>query len=115
MTIKIPSMLAAAFLLAAFSGSVLAGEFDGTWKLKDTHGKSFEVTLNKDGTATGTLEMLTDTGSWKEEGGAAVINWKTGWTTRIAKKGNKYVKSAFKPGAELTGKPTNTSDASKLK
>ena len=39
------------------------------------------------------------TGTWKEEGGAAVITWKSGWITKIAKEGDKFVKTAFKKGA----------------
>ena len=112
---KVSTLLASTTLLIGFSGAVIAGEFDGSWQLKDTHGKPFEVTLKQDGTATGTMEMLHDQGTWKEESGAAVIHWKTGWTTRIAKKGNKYVKTAFKPDASLSGKPTNTSEAKKNK
>lgn len=101
--------------MVGVSAAAMAGEYDGTWNLKDTHGKPFEVTLNGDGSATGTLENMSDQGTWKEEKGAAVIQWKTGWTTRIAKKGNKYVKTAFKPGTSLSDKPTSTSAAMKKK
>lgn len=112
---KTSIILTSVALMIGFAGAVMAGGFEGTWKLKDTQGKPFEVTLNQDGTASGSLEMLTDQGTWKEENGAAVIHWKTGWTTKITKKGNKYVKTAFKPGLPLTGKPTNTSEAKKSK
>ncbi len=112
---KATVVLSALGLMLGFASFAMAGEFDGTWKLKDTNGKPFEVTLNSDGTASGTLEMLTDQGSWKEDNGSAVIQWKTGWTTKITKKGKKYIKSAFKPGIPLNGKPTNTSEAKKSK
>lgn len=112
---KISALLAATTLMIGVSISAMAGEYDGTWKLKDTHGKPFEVTLNQDGTATGALENMSDQGTWKEDNGAAVIQWKTGWTTRIAKKGSKYLKTAFKPGTSLTDKPTSTSVAIKNK
>ena len=89
----------------------MASEYEGSWMLNDTNGKPFEITLSKDGTATGTHKDTMKQGTWKEEDGAAVIHWNTGWTTRIAKEGDKYVKTAFKPGAPLTGTPTNSSEA----
>jgi hypothetical protein len=53
------------------------------------------------------------TGTWKEEAGAAVITWNSGWTTKIAKEGDHFVKTSFKKGSPLDGKPTNSSDATK--
>ena len=110
---KVSVLMVGFMLFIGVSGSVLAGEYDGSWMLNDTNGKPFEVTLNKDGTASGTHNTSMKDGTWKEEDGAAVIHWNTGWTTRIAKQGNKYVKTAFKPGSSLSDKPTNTSDAKK--
>lgn len=55
------------------------------------------------------------TGTWKEEGSAAVITWDTGWTTKISKEGDKYTKTAFKKGEPTSGKPSNTSAAEKIK
>lgn len=52
-------------------------------------------------------------GTWKEADGAVLISWKTGWTTRIAKQGDKYVKTSFKPGTSITDTPTDTSEAKK--
>lgn len=90
--------------IAAFAGS----EFEGTWAVKSTDGKPFEITLSADGNATATMENME--GTWKEEGGNAVISWNTGWTTKIAKEGDHYVKSAFKKGES---EPANTSGAVK--
>ena len=53
------------------------------------------------------------TGTWKEEGSAAVITWDTGWTTKISKDGDKFTKTAFKKGE--AGKPANSSAAEKVK
>jgi len=53
------------------------------------------------------------TGTWKEEGNAAVITWNTGWTTKISKNGNRYEKTAYRKGER--GKFTNSSDAEKVK
>src|SRR5215475_7726640 len=44
----------AAILAAPGSASFAAGDFEGTWKVKDTSGKDFEITLAPDGTATAT-------------------------------------------------------------
>lgn len=100
-------------IFAAFSGNAMAGQYEGTWQLDDSDGKPFKANLDKDGTASGTHGTAMKHGTWKEENGAVVIHWNTGWTTRIEKKGNKYVKTAFKPGASLTDTPTNTSEAVK--
>jgi hypothetical protein len=88
-----------------------AGGYDGQWELKDTSGKTFEVWLRPDGKADGTHNEAMKHGAWAEEGGAAVIHWSTGWTTRIAKDGQGYTKTAYKPGTTLADKPTNTSEA----
>ncbi len=102
-------------LFMCFSNVTIAGEFDGSWILDDTSGNPFEAIFSLDGKASGTHGDAMKYGTWKEEDGAAVIHWTTGWTTLIKKSGDKYVKTAFKPGASLTGPPTNTSPAVKKK
>lgn len=106
------TLVAGLFLAVASFASFAASEFEGTWAVKNTKGNPFEITLAADGTATSTLPE-SETGTWKEEGGVAVISWKSGWTSKIAKEGDKFVKTAFKKGAPLDGPPTNTSDAVK--
>jgi len=99
----------ACFTLAAASIGAFAGsEFEGTWAVKNTDGKPFEITLSADGNATATMENMA--GTWKEKDGTAVISWNTGWTTKIAKEGDHYVKTAFKKGES---EPANSSDAVK--
>jgi hypothetical protein len=100
-------------LFLGISTNVLAGEYEGSWLLYDTHGGGFEATLSKDGSASGTHDDSMKRGTWKEVDGAVVISWKTGWTTRIAKQGDKYVKTSFKPGTTITDTPTDTSEAKK--
>jgi hypothetical protein len=112
---KFSGLLAVIALCMGISGNVLAGEYGGSWLLKDTNGDPFEITLSKDGTAAGTHGDAMKHGTWKEADGAVVISWDTGWTTRIAKQGDKYVKTAFKPGAALSDKPTNSSEAKRKK
>jgi hypothetical protein len=90
-----------------------AGEYEGKWLLKDSDGTSFEAIFKGDGTASGTHGKSMKHGFWKEDANGITIKWDTGWTTRITKENNKYIKLAFKPGANVNDKPTNTSDAIK--
>jgi len=106
-------MLAAGLAIAMTAFAALAAsEFEGVWVVKDSVGKPFEITLSADGKATSSQEKAKE-GTWKEEGGSAVITWITGWTTKITKQGDHYVKAAFKKGTPLDGPPTNKSDAQK--
>src|SRR5271166_2812088 len=94
--------------------SLAASAFEGVWKVKDTAGKPFEITLSSGGAAKATRgEGMT--GTWKEEGDAAVITWNTGWTTKITKQGNQYHKAAYRKGQALDAAPANSSDAQKVK
>lgn len=109
------TILAAVF---AFSMMVVAcfaaSPFEGAWKVTDTAGKPFEITLSADSKASASRgEGMV--GTWKEEGNAAVIKWNTGWTTKITKDGDHYKKAAFGKGQPLDGPPANTSDAEKVK
>src|ERR1700726_2267434 len=64
--------------------SLAASAFEGVWKVKDTAGRPFEITLSGGGAAKATRgEGMT--GTWKEEGDAAVITWNTGWRTKMQK------------------------------
>ena len=106
------AILAAAVLAFTGVASFAASQFDGKWKVTDSAGKAFEITLASDGSATANRgEGMT--GTWKEDGGAAVITWSTGWTTKISKDGDKFTKSAFKKGESPDAKPANTSPAEK--
>jgi hypothetical protein len=92
-------------------GMAPAGAFDGTWKVKDSAGQDFDITLSTDGIAKATRgEGMT--GTWKNDGGAAVITWDTGWITKISRDGDKYTKTAFKKGED---KAANSSTAEKVK
>jgi len=94
--------------------SLAASAFEGVWKVKDTAGQSFEITLSSGGVAKATRgEGMT--GTWKEEGNAVVIAWNTGWTTKITKEGNQYKKTAYRKGQTLDAPPANSSDAEKIK
>ena len=111
-TAGVTAALAVAMTVVA---SLAASQFEGTWKVADTGGKAFEITLAGDGSAKANRTAEGMTGAWKEEGSAAVITWDTGWTTKISKEGDKYTKSAFKKGEPTGGKPANSSAAEKVK
>ena len=92
--------------------ALAASPFEGVWKVKDTAGHPFEITLSSGGAAKASRgEGMT--GTWKEEGDSAVITWDTGWTTKITREGNRYVKEAYRKGQSLTAAPANTSNAEK--
>lgn len=108
-------MIAAAMTLAiaACSPPGAKSEFAGTWKVSDTSGAPFDIVLADDGTASANRSGEAMEGTWKEDNGAAVITWKEGWTTKIAKEGAAYKKLAWDKGVSMDSPPTNTSDAVK--
>ena len=107
--------IAALFALAmtACSGPT-PSEFAGKWTVADTAGTPFEITLGDNGTATGNRSGEAMEGTWKAEKGAAMITWKDGWTTKIAKKGDGYTKTAWGKGLSTVDPPTNSSSAEKV-
>jgi hypothetical protein len=101
-----------AFALSTF-GALAASEFEGTWNVKDTKGNAFQIVLAADGKASANREGEGMKGTWKEDNTAAIIEWDTGWTTKISKVGDKYQKAAYEKGKSLEGPPSNTSEAEK--
>jgi hypothetical protein len=105
-------VIAALFALAmtACSGPTQS-DFAGKWKVADTAGTPFEITLGDNGTATANRSGEAMEGTWKAKKGVAIIKWKDGWTTKIAKKGDGYTKTAWGKGLTMKNPPTNTSSA----
>ena len=89
-------------------------EFAGKWKVADTAGTPFEITLGDDGSATANRSGEAMEGTWKEDNGAAIISWKDGWTTKIAKVGDGYAKTAWGSGLSTVDPPSNRSSAEKV-
>jgi hypothetical protein len=109
------SVLAAVLALGMTSfASLAASDFEGVWTVKDTGGHPFDITLSGDGTAKANRASGM-VGTWKQEGNSAVISWNTGWTTKIAKEGDQYKKTAYGKGQPLDGPPVNSTDAQKVK
>ncbi len=102
--------LAATAAIALGTGVAFADHFTGSWKVKDTAGKDFTIVLAKDGSATADREGEGLKGKWTEEADAAVINWESGWKTKIAKDGSGYKKTAYEGDKEK-----NSSAAEKAK
>ena len=92
--------IVAAAALALSTGAAFADHFVGTWKVKDSAGKDFEIVVAKDGTASADRSGEGLTGKWTEEGDAVTITWDTGWKTKIAKDGEGYKKTAYEGDTE---------------
>jgi hypothetical protein len=93
-------------------GAVLAAtQFEGTWSTTDTKGNPFKITLMADGNAKGDRADEGLNGTWKAEGDSAVINWDSGWVTKITKQGDKFQKQAFEKGETS---PSHTAEAQRL-
>jgi hypothetical protein len=107
---KAISALLAALIMSVMTAVTVfaASEFEGVWSVKGNDDKPFDITLSADGKASATHPKAM-TGSWTEEGGTAIIKWDTGWTTKIVKEGDHYVKQGFKED----GTAASTSDAQK--
>ena len=108
------ALATATFLMGMINaGSLAAGAIEGVWKVADTGGQPFEITLSGGGVAKATRGEGMN-GTWKEEDNAAVITWDTGWTTKITKEGNQYKKTAYSKGQPLNDPPANSSTAEKV-
>jgi hypothetical protein len=113
---KLASFLIVALLALTFAAATIsaASEFEGAWLTQDTKGNPFKITLSSDGKATGDRADEGLKGTWKAEGDSAVINWDTGWVTKIVKQGDKFQKQAFEKGG-ASGPPTHSAEAQKQK
>ena len=109
------SLVVVAAFAFAFTGAaaIAASQFDGTWMTQDTKGKSFHITLSPDGKAKGERQDEGLTGTWKAEGDSAVINWDSGWVTKITKQGDKFTKQTFEKG-QTSGAPSHNAEAQKM-
>jgi hypothetical protein len=111
----IPAFVASVIAFAiATAGGRAASDFEGVWKVTDTAGQPFEITLSAGGEAKATRgEGMV--GTWREEDKSAVIKWNTGWTTKISKEDGHYKKAAYGKDQSPDAAPVNTTDAHKVK
>ncbi len=102
-----------ALVLLLITGAAQAGsEFVGTWKLQDTKGEPFQITLSEGGQARGRHIDKEMKGSWGQVGDSAIITWATGWYTKLSKDGDGYTKSVYK--GSLNSPPISTTPAVKI-
>ena len=106
--------LAAGIVAVLTSGAAFAGEWTGKYMTEDTKGNPFSISLADNGTAAGTKHGTALSGTWTDEGDAAVIKWSTGWTTKISKDGDHYKKAAYRAGAPMKDGPTHTTGVEKI-
>ena len=85
--------------------------FVGVWMVQDSNGKPFEIILHDSGDAEASRDGEGMTGTWESDERSAVISWDTGWTTKITRTADGYVKTAYDSTAAA---PTNTSSAEKI-
>ena len=104
---KSAASIGAAILAIGLStaATFAVNSFEGTWKVQDTQGKPFQIVLSADGKAQGTREGEGLAGTWKEDEGSAVIEWESGWMTKITKEGGNYIKTAYEKGKAVTSGP----------
>jgi hypothetical protein len=100
-------------LVGSSEQNLSSSEFSGTWMVEDSDGNPFEITLFGSGTAEANRAGEGLTGSWSESDDrtSAIIRWDTGWTTKITRAGEGYIKTAYDSSAAA---PTNTSEAEKV-
>lgn len=97
-------------LVGSNDQNLAASEFSGTWMVEDSSGNPFEITLFGSGTAEANRAGEGLSGTWTEEDASAVIAWDTGWTTKITRTGEEFIKTAYDSAAAT---PTNSSIAVK--
>ena len=86
-------------------------QFVGVWSVENSNGKPFEIVLSDSGDAEASRDGEGMTGTWESDGTSAIVSWDTGWTTKITRTADGYVKTAYDPTAAA---PTNSSPAQKL-
>ena len=96
------------------SAASFADDWGGKYMTEDTKGNAMSIVLADGGKATGEKLGHVLTGKWTNEDGAAVIKWTTGWTTKLAKDGDRYEKTAYRVGTSMEDGPTHTGGAEKI-
>lgn len=98
-TMKMGVIAAVALALGA-GGAFADHHFTGTWKVKDSGGKDFNIVVATDGTASADRSGEGMKGKWAEEGEGVTITWDTGWKTKIVKDGDGFKKTAYEGDTE---------------
>jgi len=96
------------------SSASFAGDWIGKYMTEDTKGNPFSITLGDNGKAAGEKQGHVLSGTWADDGEAAVIKWDTGWTTKLSKDGDRYKKTAYRAGTPMEDGPTHATGAEKI-
>jgi len=90
-------------------------DYLGVWQVGDGKGKQFKIHLNPDGTSKSDFDGGEE-GKWTVSGNKILVEWTDGWKDVIYDTGNyNYQKQGYASGTSLDGKPSNTTDAKRLK
>jgi hypothetical protein len=109
------AIVAALVISVGLSGAAQAAtDFVGSYRTTDTMGKPMQITLNANGRAWGHRSAEYMKGSWVAGKRYAVIQWTTGWSTKIVKRGDHFKKLAYAQGHEPKGKPISKARAVKV-
>ena len=106
--------VAAGLVAVLTSSACFAGDWIGKYMTEDTKGNPFSITLTGNSTAAGEKQGHALSGTWQDDGEAAVITWDTGWTTKLSKDGDHYKKTAYRVGASMQDGPTHATGAEKI-
>lgn len=106
--------VAAGIVAVLTSTASFADDFAGKYMTEDTKGNPMSIALTGDGKAIGEKLGHVLTGKWTNDGDVAVIKWDTGWTTKLAKDGDRYKKTAYRVGTSMEDGPTHTGIAEKI-
>jgi len=107
-------VVAAVFAVALSIGTAQAGtDFTGKWMTTDTMGHPMQIDLYANGNARAIRPGERLNGRWAAGKKFAVINWTSGWTTKIVKRGRKFKKFAYS-NSEAKGRPVNKALAVKV-
>lgn len=85
----------------------------GLWRFFHTDGSAFLARLHPDQSATTTFGQG-EVGIWRWEGDHVRLYYTDGWDDLLYRRDGAFRKSAWKPGADRCGAPTNDTPAQHL-
>jgi hypothetical protein len=114
-TRTVSGLATAAIVFVGLSAPAFAAvDFTGTYRTTDTQGQPMQITLGANGKAWGKRPGEKMKGAWAAGKHYALINWSTGWSTKLVKRGDHFKKLAYAKGEEPKGKPVNKARAVKV-
>lgn len=85
----------------------------GYWKVSDTKGDNYYITLSSSRNATSTYRNG-EKGKWSLMGDRAVVTWRDGWKAMFYRDGKDFKVRTFAPGVDIESKPYHVSFAEKV-